>query len=289
MLYTLRMDFTHRPEEATRFTIESVLENFGEALSSFEKGKGWRIELIAQKKPNPKAIQQALSGVTKRTFIIAPLKNKDWVKESEKGLKPISAGDFFIHGAHFKGKIPKGKKAFLIDAGMAFGTGRHETTHLCLHVLSALKAQDINPTNILDLGTGTGILGFAASYLFNRKICAVDNDRASVRIAKENAVINDCADKVRIFYSDGYKAAGLKKAAPFDLIIANILANPLIDMAPELLRHMAPGGIALLSGLMKEQETSVLQAHAAMKVLSIERRGNWSALLLQKRTKEKRR
>lgn len=283
-LHTLRFDFSKRPSEEKRLALETALENFGSALSSFERGKGWRIELIVEKKPSLTVLNKALSKITDKKPVWIPIKDKDWIKESEKGLPPISIGPFFIHGAHYRKAIPKGKKAFLIDAGMAFGTGRHETTSLCLLALNDLKQQGFSPKKILDLGTGTGILAFAAHYLFPKaRIYAVDNDRNSIRIAKENAAINESTKGMQIFLSDGYQSPRLLKAGPFDMIIANILANPLVEMAPDLKKNLAPKAYALLSGLMNDQEKAVLRAHKGLKTIDLYQQKNWSALLLQKK------
>ena len=211
----------------------------------------------------------------------------NWVLESRKGLPPLKAGPFFIHGEHDRDKRPKKGIALEIDAGMAFGTGRHETTMGCIKALLRLK-RTLKPKRILDVGTGTGILAFAAWHLFGQKVIAGDNDKDAVRGAKENAGINGLKKHVRIVMSDGYKAKVIRDNGPYDLITANILANPLIILSPDLARNLARNGRAVLSGLMNDQAKDVLAAHRKVG-LELDfrlRLGQWSVLVLKKRSKQ---
>lgn len=281
-LWSIRIDFAARPDEARRMQIETVMEALGIALSSFEDGRGWRMETIAEAKPRVAEVRAALKpfGVA---ATIARLPQRNWVLESRKGLPPLKAGPFFIHGEHDRDKRPKQGVALEIDAGMAFGTGRHETTMGCLKALLRLKKTH-KFKRILDVGTGTGILAFAAWHLFGQPVIAGDNDKDAVRVAKENAVINGLKKHVRIVSSDGYKAKAIRDHAPYDLITANILANPLIALAPALARNLARNGRAVLSGLMTNQAKDVLAAHRAVGLeLDFQLRlGDWSVLVLKK-------
>ena len=281
-LWSIRIDFAARPDEARRMQIETVMEALGIALSSFEDGRGWRMETIAEAKPRVAEVRAALRpfGVA---ATIARLPQRNWVLESRKGLPPLKAGPFFIHGEHDRDKRPKQGVALEIDAGMAFGTGRHETTMGCLKALLRLKKTH-KFKRILDVGTGTGILAFAAWHLFGQPVIAGDNDKDAVRVAKENAVINGLKKHVRIVSSDGYKAKAIRDHAPYDLITANILANPLIALAPALARNLARNGRAVLSGLMTNQAKDVLAAHRAVGLeLDFQLRlGDWSVLVLKK-------
>jgi ribosomal protein L11 methyltransferase len=258
------------------------MEALGVALSSFEEGKGWRMETIADARPRAADVRAALKpfGIA---ATIAKLPQRNWVLESRKGLPPLKAGPFFIHGEHDRDKRPK-KGIFLeIDAGMAFGTGRHETTMGCLKALLRLRKTH-KFKRILDVGTGTGILAFAAWHLFGQPVIAGDNDKDAVRVAKENAAINGLKKYVRIVLSDGYKAKAIRDHAPYDLVTANILANPLIILAPALARNLARNGRAVLSGLMNDQAKDVLAAHRAVGLeLDFRMRlGQWSVLVLKK-------
>ncbi len=281
-LWSIRIDFALKPEDALRLEIEAVMEALGIALSSFEDGKGWRMETIADAKPRAAELRAALKpfGVV---ATIDKVPQRNWVLESRKGLPPLIAGPFFIHGEHDRNKRPKKGIALEIDAGMAFGTGRHETTMGCIKALLRLKKTQ-KFKRILDVGTGTGILAFAAWHLFGQPVIAGDNDKDAVRVAKENAVINGLKKHVRIVSSDGYKAKTIRDHAPYDLITANILANPLIALAPALSRNLARNGRAVLSGLMNDQAKDVLAAHRAVG-LELDfrlRLGQWSVLVLKR-------
>jgi len=281
-LWSIRIDFALKPDDALRMQIETVMEALGIALSSFEDGKGWRMETIADAKPRAADVRAALKpfGVV---ATIDKVPQRNWVLESRKGLPPLIAGPFFIHGEHDRNKRPKKGIALEIDAGMAFGTGRHETTMGCIKALLRLKKMH-KFKRILDVGTGTGILAFAAWHLFGQPVIAGDNDKDAVRVAKENAVINGLKKQVRIVSSDGYKAKSIRDRAPYDLVTANILANPLIALAPALARNLARNGRAVLSGLMRDQEKDVLAAHRAVG-LELDfrlRLGQWSVLVLKK-------
>lgn len=281
-LWSIRIDFALKPDDARRLKIEAVMEELGAALSSFEEGKGWRMETIAEAKPRAADVRAALKpfGVA---ATIDKVPQKNWVLESRKGLPPIKAGLFFIHGEHDRDKRPKRGIALEIDAGMAFGTGRHETTMGCLKALLRLKKTH-KFKRILDVGTGTGILAFAAWHLYGQPVIAGDNDKDAVRVAKENAAINGLKKHVRVVASDGYKSKVIRDHAPYDLVTANILANPLIALAPDLARSLARNGRAVLSGLMREQEKDVLSAHRAVGLeLDFRMRlGEWSVLVLKK-------
>lgn len=281
-LWSIRIDFAQKPDDARRLAIETAMEELGSALSSFEEGQGWRMETIAEAKPRAAQVRTALKpfGVA---ATIEKLPPRDWVLESRKGLPPIKAGPFFIHGEHDRNKRPKRGIALEIDAGMAFGTGRHETTMGCLKALLRLRKTK-RFKRVLDVGTGTGILAFAAWHLFGCLVIAGDNDKDAVRVARENAAINGLKKEVRIVLSDGYKAQAIRAHAPYDLITANILANPLIALAPALARNLARGGRAVLSGLLRSQEKDVLAAHRAQGlVLDFRLRlGEWSVLVLKR-------
>jgi ribosomal protein L11 methyltransferase len=240
------------------------------------------METIAEAKPDAAAVRAALKpfGVVAK---IGKVEQRDWVAESQRDLHPIAVGPFFIHGAHDRDKRPKGKIPLEIDAGMAFGTGRHETTMGCIKALLRLSKTH-RFKKPLDVGTGTGILAFAAWHLYGKPVLAGDNDKDSVRIARENAALNRLEKAVKVVRSDGYRAAAIRGGGPYDLITANILANPLIAFAPDLKKHLARNGRAVLSGLLKTQEKDVLAAHRGLG-LALDfriRLGEWSVLVLKR-------
>jgi len=284
-LYALSVDLDFKPEPGWRLALEEVLEPFGAALVSFETdgGKGWHLEVIGEEKPKAAAVKAALKPFAGLRAVIGPLPDKDWLAESRKGLAPLKMGPFFVHGEHDRGKAPKNVIPLEIDAGMAFGTGRHETTSGCVKALIRLaKAHRFKRP--LDIGTGTGILAFIAWHLFQVPVMAGDNDRDAVRVARENAAINGLKKQIRIVTSDGYRATAIRENGPYDLVTANILANPLISLAPDLARNLARNGRAVLSGLLTAQEREVLAAHQAVG-LELDfrlRQNDWSVLVLKK-------
>lgn len=287
-LWSIRLQLDHKPAEEARFALENALEPFGEAMSSFEtdNGKGWLIEIIGQTKPNARDVAAALKPLGKHRATIDRVPDKDWLAESRKGLPEFRAGPFFFYGSHFKGKVPKNLIGLEIDAGMAFGTGRHETTKGCLLAVAKL-AKTRKFKRPLDVGTGTGILAFGVARLCKVNVIAGDNDADAVRVAKENAAVNQLTRQVRILKSDGYRARAIRDGAPYDLVTANILANPLIELAPDLAHVLAKDGRAVLSGLLREQEKDVLAAHeAAGLALDFRLRlGDWSVLVLKRARK----
>jgi ribosomal protein L11 methyltransferase len=284
-LWSIRLQLDRRPAEDTRLAFETALEPFGEAISSFEtdNGKGWLIEVLGETKPRARAVAAALKPFGRHRAEIARVPDKDWLAESRKGLPEFRAGPFFFYGSHFKGEVPRNLIGLEIDAGMAFGTGRHETTRGCLLAVARL-AKTRKFKKPLDVGTGTGILAFGVARLLNVNVVAGDNDRDAVRVARENAKVNKLNKRVRILLSDGYRAKPIRDGAPYDLITANILANPLIELAPDLARVLAKDGRAVLSGLLREQEKDVLEAHeAAGLALDFRLRlGDWSVLVLKR-------
>jgi ribosomal protein L11 methyltransferase len=193
----------------------------------------------------------------------------------------VRAGRFFVYGAHDAGTVPHGVIPMRIEAGMAFGTGHHETTALCLSVLSDL-ARVRRFRNVLDLGTGTGLLAIGAVRLWRLPVMASDIDPVAVAITRENARANGVAPQVQAVTADGLDNPALKRRAPYDLIIANILAGPLTRLAPSICAALAPGGVLVLSGLLRDQENLVAGFYRALRFAGRRRMGPWSALVFEK-------
>jgi ribosomal protein L11 methyltransferase len=227
-----------------------------------------------------------LSALTGRTVTVAPLPDQDWIRQSQEGLPPVRAGRFFVYGAHDAGAVPPGVIPIRIEAGLAFGTGHHETTALCLTALSHI-ARARRPRSILDLGCGTGVLAIAAAKLLRRSVLATDIDAIAIDVARENARANAAAPLIQAAVADGFTSPAIRGRAPFDLILANILAGPLAKLAPDLARALAPGGIAVLSGLLRNQENLVLSYYRAQGLVfrHAYRDGPWSALVLERPTR----
>ena len=222
-----------------------------------------------------------LSRITGRDILVAPLPDQDWIKLSQEGLPPVRAGRFFVYGAHDAGTVPHGVIPMKIEAGLAFGTGHHETTALCLGVLSEL-ARARRFTRVLDLGCGTGLLAIGAAKLWKRPVLASDIDPVAVEVTIENARANGVAPLVRAITADGLTNPILAGGAPYDLLIANILAGPLTQLAPGIIRSLAPGAVLLLSGLLRNQEALVTSFYRDLRFVGRHRMGPWSALVLEK-------
>lgn len=224
----------------------------------------------------------ALSAILGQAVQVEALPDQDWVKLSQEGLPPVRAGRFFVHGAHDKGRVPVNVVPLAIDAGVAFGTGHHETTSGCLMALEWLKHTRFRPANALDLGCGTGVLALAAQHLWRIPVLASDIDPQAIAVTQENLRLNGGQMHIRALVAEGFGHAAIATQRPYDLIIANILAGPLTQLAPGIRRHIAPKGRVVLSGLLRSQELLVLSFYRGQG-FRLERRwrlGPWSVLLL---------
>lgn len=184
----------------------------------------------------------------------------DWVARSLEGLKPVRAGRFFVHGAHDRDKRRSGDLAIEIEAGLAFGTGHHGTTAGCLELLEQVVLRE-RPGNALDLGTGSAVLAIALAKLAHIPVLATDIDPVAVRVAATNARLNRVKALVETVTAPGFHHPIFSRRAPFDLIVANILARPLMRLAPEMARHIRLGGSLVLSGILDRQRDAVISAY----------------------------
>lgn len=220
------------------------------------------------------------AAATVRKLVLDPI---DWVRQVQKDFPPFALGPFYVYGAHAKDGVPPRALKLLIEAAAAFGTGEHETTACCLLALAQEKRTRPIAPRILDMGCGTAILAIGAARLWKRaRITACDNDAVAVAVSEENFAANHV--RAAAFRSDGYRDRRVGARGPYDVIVANILARPLMRMAHSAAQHLAPGGTLILSGLLVRQEPMVLSAHRAQG-LYLERRlrrGRWSALVLRK-------
>jgi ribosomal protein L11 methyltransferase len=219
---------------------------------------------------------------------VEELGEADWVTMSQSGLQPIRAGRFYVHTPMVR-SVPPGTIPFEIDAGLAFGTGQHATTSGCLEALDRLERDGKRFANIADIGTGTGLLAFAALALWPEARCiASDIDGQAIAVARDNAAINNvklghAAGELLLAEADGMDSALLAARAPFDLIVANILAGPLIELAGDFAKALAPGGTVVLAGLLDSQLNSVVGAYE-QKDLTVRDRGSgeWPVLVLNR-------
>ena len=186
----------------------------------------------------------------------------DWIAKSLEGLKPVRAGRFLVHGSHDSDKVKPGDLGILIDAGQAFGTGHHGTTAGCLNMIDdVLKSRRVR--NAIDLGTGSGVLAIATHLMTRIPVVATDIDPVATRVARENARINGVLGGIAFATASGFHHGIFRDNGPFDLVIANILARPLMKLAPSLVRHLAQDGTVILSGILSEQRWKVIAAYNA--------------------------
>jgi len=224
-----------------------------------------------------------LSRLVEIEVHVSSLPDQDWIKLSQEGLPPVRAGHFFVYGAHDQGAVPHGVIPLRIEAGLAFGTGHHESTALCLALISDL-AKRRRFRHVLDLGCGTGVLAIGMACLWKIHVAAADVDPVAVDVARENAARNKAKPFVRAINADGLSHPLLARAIPFDLIVANILAGPLTRLAPQIATAVSAHGMLILSGLLHWQENLVLGFYRPHGLALRQRRrdGPWSALLLER-------
>ncbi|QWW66455.1 50S ribosomal protein L11 methyltransferase [Rhizobium sp. WYJ-E13] len=233
-------------------------------------------------------VRPRIEEALKETFPDAALLREvipdvDWVVKSLEGLKPVRAGRFLVHGSHDRDKVRSGDIAIEIDAGQAFGTGHHGTTAGCLEVIDrVLRARTVR--NALDLGTGSGVLAIAVRKLRNIPVLATDIDPIAVRVAAENVRRNGITSGISTVTAPGFHSTAFSEHGPFDLIIANILARPLIKMAPQLVTNLAPGGSVILSGILASQRWKVLAAYNGAKLRHVRTiwRNGWVTIHLDR-------
>jgi ribosomal protein L11 methyltransferase len=214
---------------------------------------------------------------------IAEVPDIDWVRRSLEGLQPVKAGRFYLYGSHDRAKRCPGGISLEIDAGTAFGSGHHPTTQGCLLALDAVLKRR-KPRRILDIGCGTGILALAAAKALRVSVTASDIDPEAIRVTRANALRNGVASLVNAVEASALTHPAVRAGAPYDLILANILARPLIALAQPISRILTPGGILILSGLIHEQSQTVHSAYRSRGLAAVQshRLGNWSTLVLAK-------
>ena len=272
---------------------EELADRLGAALDvgegpEFNKGEAhWRINLFFDQSLERQDLVAALSlaekvvGFTDHPVLLQPVYEEDWQAKVRASFPPIQEGQFFIYS--FEVEVPEKLIGLHIPAGMAFGTGEHATTGLCLKAYAKLAAKRTFE-NGLDMGAGSGILAIAAGRLQKTPFLAVDVDEPSVDVCRENVLNNQAEAYVTCVHGDGFAAPGVATRAPYDLVFANILMNPLIAMAVDLAHVLQPGGIAILSGFTGEQAAAVEAAYhqRGLKTLELLERGDWRALVMQR-------
>ena len=269
-----------------------TVEPFVGALSMFEATDRSRTDItgFAADEPDRAGLLRAVADLAKARRLAPPpvdiiwLPAIDWLAENRASFEPIRAGRFHVHDSDHREPPPPGIIPILIDAATAFGTGRHATTHGCLEALGRLAAARRRATlsPVLDLGCGTAVLAIAAAKRLRLPVIAADIDPEAVTMARLNVCRNGVAGGVRVFESAGLDAHVVRRPGPYGLIMANILARPLVALSPAIAQALAPGGVAMLSGLLVTQEPAVLAAYRrqGLHLVGRIRRDEWSVLLV---------
>ncbi len=246
----------------------------------------WTLEAFFEKKPDMAETKRLLSAFSPLPAMkLTPLPERNWVSVVQSGLSPVYAGRFFIHGSHDRRRAHPASGHIEIDAGEAFGTAHHGTTKGCLLALDILfkKYPAGRFRKVLDLGTGSGLLAIAAARLLHRLVVASDIDPVSVRVATHNASLNRVAPMLKIVRANGLSHPLLRRNAPYDLLMANILAPPLLELAPDIRKSLAPGAMLVLSGLLQAQSRRI-EARYYRQGFSLAKRlplDEWMTLILK--------
>jgi ribosomal protein L11 methyltransferase len=288
-------------DDASAGAFADALGPFGLSVARFEQESDvdfggdtdpgprlWRITALADKEPDRAGIMAALALAADRAGAPLPeihidkLEGVDWLALNRRQFPPLNAAGFFIHGSHFEGEIPQDKIAICLDAGPAFGSGTHESTQGCLMAITEIMDQE-RFERPLDLGCGSGILTLALASLTGVKVLASDLDKAAVETVTFNAKANGLARSIEAVLCDGVGEA-VRAQAPFDLVVANILAEPLIEMAPDLGEVVSPGGTLVLAGLLSVQEGDVMAAYEAAGFIRLKNicLGKWCTLITRR-------
>lgn len=255
------------------------------AVLEIEDGSGrWEVGAYYMARPDEVALDLLAASHGARAFAVSKLEDRDWVAQVRRELSPVRAGRFVVHGAHDAGVVSIHQTGLEIEAAMAFGTGHHGTTRGCLLALEALTKQGWVFGKVLDVGCGTGVLGMAAAALHRKLVVATDIDPVAVRTAAANVRANGLSPWMRVGRADGLRAPLIREAAPYGLVFANILARPLKRLAPGIAKATAPGGFAVLSGLLHHQAPgveAVFRGHGFVRA-GEQRLEGWSTLTLKR-------
>ncbi|WP_209424900.1 50S ribosomal protein L11 methyltransferase [Pararhodobacter sp. SW119] len=281
---------TTLPDEARAQALGAALESLdpepvGVGVFEMEDGSNlWEVGAYFTDPPDEIGLTLMAVAHGAAEFAVSELPEIDWVAHVRRELKPVEAGRFFVYGSHDADKLPADRIGLWIEAAMAFGTGHHGTTLGCLRAIDRLATEGVVPERVIDLGCGTAVLAMGAAKVWPGTILASDIDAVAVEVATANVIANGLEGRVECLEATGFAHDVIAARAPFDLVIANILKGPLIDLAPDIARHTAPGGRAILSGLLTEQAEDVLAAYVAAGYTQERREeiGDWAALTLSR-------
>jgi ribosomal protein L11 methyltransferase len=272
-------------------TMTEMLENilpapYGVGVFETEDGSNmFEVGGYFVEKPDYVPLALIAASMNARSFVISEVPDKDWVAEVRKELAPIRAGRFFLYGSHDADKVPTDCVPLLIEAALAFGTGHHGTTQGCLTALDKLALAGFSPKAVADIGCGTAVLAMGAAKLWNVPMIASDIDTVATDTAAANLVSNGLAGRVEIVTCAGFDHPRLRSQLPYDLILANILKGPLVELAPDMGKACNLEGYAILSGILNEQADDVSKSYKENGFIEVDRLiiGEWSTLTLQKK------
>jgi len=250
--------------EALGEALEGITpEPTGVGVFEIEDGSGtWEVGAYFVEAPDEIALALLAAVHQAAEFVVSELPETDWVAKVRRELSPVRAGRFYVYGSHDADTVPDDVEPLLIEAAMAFGTGHHGTTKGCLEAFDTLLGEDRVFHNVADIGCGTAVLGMAAARVFPETVLASDIDEVAVEVAEANVAANGLEGRVQCVEAAGFDHRDLQARAPYDLIFANILKGPLIDLAPHMAAHSADGGYLILSGLLVDQADEVIAAYA---------------------------
>ncbi|MXU65306.1 50S ribosomal protein L11 methyltransferase [Oceanomicrobium pacificus] len=281
---------TTLPGQAAAEALAETLERLepeptGIGVFEVEDGSGtWEVGGYFTEKPDVAGLALLATMAGAKPFVVSRVEDRDWVAQVRRELTPVHAGRFVVYGSHDRDAVPAEKIGLEIDAAMAFGTGHHGTTQGCLEALSDLDRAGLRASNIADIGCGTGVLAMGAVKLWNAAAIASDIDPVAVDTARANMAANGLRGRVACVTAPGFRHDRLRRAAPYDLVFANILAGPLKRLAGDMARHVAPGGAIILSGILNRQAVSVervYEGHGFTR-MDLRRIGEWTTFTLRR-------
>jgi len=282
---------TTLPGEEAAIALSEALERMtpepvGVGVFEIEDGSGlWEVGAYFLDPPAEATLMMLAAAFGSAPFAISDLPEIDWVAKVRRELSPVEAGRFFVFGSHDADRVPDGRIALQIEATVAFGTGHHGTTLGCLRAFDRMLTEGASPVCVADIGCGTAVLALAAAAtLPGARILASDIDEVAVEVARANVAINGLEGRIECLEAAGFDHPGLAAESPFDLVFANILKGPLIELAPSMAANVVSAGHVILSGLLVVQADAVLAAYLDAGFLHAGREdiGEWCTLVLRR-------
>lgn len=285
--YTALTTLTNKDDAETMAVMLEGMspEPYGVGVFETEDGSGlFEVGGYFLEQPDDIALALIAASRDAKAFVVSKVPDKDWVSEVRRELSPIRAGRFFLYGSHDADKVPADCIPLLIEAAMAFGTGHHGTTQGCLTALDTIANNGFIPKSVADIGCGTAVLAMGAAKLWTVPIIASDIDEVATDTALTNLVCNNLVGRMKVVTCAGFDHPDVRKQAPYDLILANILKGPLIELARDMGISCSTGGYVILSGILNEQADEVAENYQNNGLKEVDRLiiGDWSTLVLQK-------